>query len=174
MKVMAGTAAADYCEEDPAKFNKAIMFKCWAVTRKLLPMDMTMTIMGRTQDWNMEWVQEFAVKNGKWGRKLPIYASLNGRFVRDSSPKQIVDKIREWINIMGRDGRLLFFIGNVPADAPPVNVHTALQAVHKLGRYPIAKDLSAITIEPHKFTPFDEWLKGQPEADVIFKAREKK
>jgi hypothetical protein len=43
-----------------------------------------------------------------------------------------------------------------------------------LGHYPIAKDLSAITVEPHKFTPFDEWLKGQPEADVIFKAREKK
>ena len=174
MKVMAGTAAADYCEEDPAKFNKEIMFKCWSITRKLLPMDMTMTIMGRTQDWNMEWVQEYAVKNGKRGRKLPIYASLNGRFVRDSTPQQIVDKIREWINIMGRDGRLLFFIGNVPADAPPVNVHTALQAVHKLGHYPIAKDLSAIAVEPHKFTPFDEWLKGQPEADVIFKAREQK
>jgi len=60
------------------------------------------------------------------------------------------------------------------SDAPPVNVHTALQAVHKLGHYPIAKDLAAITVEPHKFTPFDDWLKGQPEADVIFKAREKK
>jgi uroporphyrinogen-III decarboxylase len=174
MRVSAGAAAADYCEEDPAKFNKEIMFKCLTVALKLMPMDLTMTVMGRTQDWNMEWVQEFALKNKKRGRKLPIYASLNGRFVRDSTPQQIVHKIREWINIMGRDGGLLFFIGNVPADTPPVNVHTAFQAVHKLGRYPIARDLSAITVEPHKFTPFDDWLKSQPEADVIFKAREKK
>ena len=174
MRVGAGVAAADYCEEDPAKFNKEIMFKCFTIARKMMPMNMTMTIMGRTQDWDMRWVQEYSVKNKNWWRKIPIYASLNGRFVRDSKPQQIVDKIREWINIMGRDGGLLFFIGNVPADAPPVNVHTALQAVHKLGHYPIAKDLSAVTVEPVKFTPFDDWLKGQPEADVIFKAREKK
>lgn len=75
---------------------------------------------------------------------------------------------------MGRDGGLVFFIGNVPADTPPVNIHAAVHAVHTLGRYPIAKDLSAITIEPPKFQPFDEWVKDQPEAGTIFKAREKK
>jgi len=137
-------------------------------------LDMAISVMGRTQDFNMEWLQEFAVKNGKAGRKLPIGASLNGRFVRDSSPQQIVNKIHEWIHIMGRDGGLLFSIGNVPADTPPVNVHTAVHAVHTLGRYPIVKDLSAINIEPPKFRPFDEWLRDQPEADTIFKAREKK
>jgi hypothetical protein len=90
--------------------------------------------------------------------------------MRDSSPQQIVDKVREWIDIMGRDGRLLFFIGNVPADTPPVNIHTAVHAVHTLGRYPIVPDLSAIDIQPPDFQLFDEWLKGQPEADTIFKA----
>ena|SRR5271157_3173125 len=172
MTVMAGLAAGDYCEEDPAKFNKEIMFKCWAVARKTFVMDVALSAMGRTQDWDMHWLQEFAVKYGKGRRKLPIYASLNGRFTRDSSPEQIVAKISEWIDIMGRDGRILFFIGNVPADTPPVNVHTAVHAVRTLGKYPIAKDLASIKIEPPKFQPFDEWLKGQPEADTIFKARE--
>jgi short-subunit dehydrogenase involved in D-alanine esterification of teichoic acids len=74
----------------------------------------------------MEWLQEFAVANGKERRKLPVYASL----------------------------------------------HAAVHAVHTLGRYPIAADLSAIEIAPPTFQPFDEWLKGQPEADSIFKARE--
>ncbi|MDY7041947.1 MAG: uroporphyrinogen decarboxylase family protein [Chloroflexota bacterium] len=170
--VMAGLAAADYCEEDPAKFDKEIMFKCWSAARKTFIMDVAFSLMGRTQDWNMEWLQEFAVQNGSSRRKLPIYASLNGRFVRDSTPEQIVNKIREWIDIMGRDGRLLFFIGNVPADAPPTNVHTAVHAVHTLGHYPIAKNLSSIEVRPPAFQPFDEWLKGQPEADIIFKARE--
>ncbi|MDY7079977.1 MAG: uroporphyrinogen decarboxylase family protein [Chloroflexota bacterium] len=169
--VMAGLAAADYCEEDSTKFDKEIMFECWTTARKLFIIDVAFSGMGRTQDWNMEWLQEFAVQNGSGRRKLPVYASLNGRFVRDSTPEQIVDKIREWIDILGRDGRVLFFIGNVPADTPPVNVHTAVHAVHTLGRYPIAENLSSIRIKPPAFQPFDEWLKGQPEADIIFKAR---
>jgi uroporphyrinogen-III decarboxylase len=171
MNVMAGLAAADYCEEDPAKFDKEIMFKCWAVARKLFLMDVAFSAMGRTQDWNIEWLQEFAVQHGKGSRKLPIYASLNGRFVRDSTPEQIVDKIREWIDVLGRDGRVLFFIGNVPADTPPVNVHTIVHAVHTLGRYPIAEHLASIPIRPPAFQPFDEWLESQPEADIILKAR---
>ncbi len=172
MTVMAGLAAADYCEEDPAKFDKEIMFKCWSVARNSFVMDVALSAMGRTQDWDMHWLQEFAVQHSKLGRKLPIYASLNGRFMRDSSPQQIVEKIKEWIDIMGRDGRLLFFIANVPADTPPLNVHTAVHTVHTLGRYPIAKDLASIRSAVPTFQPFDQWLKDQPEADTIFKARE--
>ncbi len=172
MTVSAGLAACDYCEEDPAKFDKEIMFRCWETARKTMFINVAFSGMGRTQDWPMEWLQEYAVEHGTRRRKLPVYASLNGRFMRDSTPKQIVDKIREWIDIMGRDGRLVFFIANVPADAPPINIHTAVHAVHTLGRYPIAEDLSSIKVEPPAFQPFDEWLRGQPEADVIFKARE--
>jgi uroporphyrinogen-III decarboxylase len=170
--VSAGLAACDYCEEDPAKFDKEIMFRCWSIAHKTMFMNVAFSGMGRTQDWPMEWLQEFAVQQGKGKRKLPIFASLNGRFIRDSTPAQIVAKVREWIDIMGRDGRLLFFIANVPADAPPVNIHTAVHAVRTLGRYPIAPDLSAIKVEPPRFQPFDEWIKGQPEADIILKARE--
>jgi uroporphyrinogen-III decarboxylase len=172
MTVSAGLAACDYCEEDPAKFDKEIMFRCWETARKTMFINVAFSGMGRTQDWPMEWLQEYAVEHGTRRRKLPVYASLNGRFMRDSTPEQIVDKIREWIDIMGRDGGLVFFIANVPADAPPINIHTAVHAVHTLGRYPIAEDLSSIKVEPPAFQPFDEWLKDQPEADVIFKARE--
>jgi uroporphyrinogen-III decarboxylase len=167
----AGTAAGDYCEEDPAKFDKEIMFKCWNAARKTFPMDVAFSGMGRTQDWNMAWMQEFALKSGSGGHKIPIMASLNGRFMRDSKPEQIVNKIREWLGVIGRDGRLLMFIANVPADTPPVNIHAAVHAVHTLGRYPIAADLSSVKIEMPKYQPFEDWIKGQPEAEVIFKAR---
>ena len=172
MTVSAGLAACDYCEEDPAKFDKELMFRNWRVARKTFAVDVAFSGMGRTQDWPMEWLQEFAVKNGKGSRKLPVFASLNGRFIRDSTPAQIVDKVREWIDILGRDGRMLVFIGNVPADTPPINIHTAIHAVRTLGRYPIQADLSAIQVEPPAFQPFDAWLKGQPQADIILKARE--
>ena len=171
MKTAAGFLAGDYCEEDPTKFDKGIMFEAFDICRKMFPMDVVPTAMGRTQDWDMEWVQEYSIQKGKRGHKVPIFGTLNGRFMRDSSPDQILDKIREWINIMGRDGGLMFFIGNVPADTSPLNMHTAIKGVQILGKYPIAADLASIKVEPPKFKPFDEWLKGQPEADVIFRAR---
>ena len=172
MTVAAGTAAGDYCEEDPAKFDKDIMFRCWEAATKTMPLNVAFSGMGRTQDWDMTWLREFALQKGKGGHQLPIMASLNGRFMRDSTPDQIVAKIAQWIDIMGRDGRMLVFIGNVPADTPPVNIHTAVKAVRTLGKYPIAADLSSIKIAPPAFLPFDEWLKDQPEADIILKARE--
>lgn len=172
LMVSAGAAACDYCEEDPAKFDKQIMFDCWTTARKTMFLDVAFSGMGRTQDWDMQWLQEFAEQQGKPGRKLPIFASLNGRFMRDSEPRQIVHKVREWIDILGRDGRVLFFIGNVPADTPVENIHTAVDAVHTLGTYPIAEDLTSIELAPPAYPPFDRWLKDQPEADIIYKARE--
>ncbi|MGA2489778.1 MAG: uroporphyrinogen decarboxylase family protein [Anaerolineales bacterium] len=172
MTVGAGGGACDYCEEDPAKFDKEMMFKCLTVAAKTFPIKVAPCAMGRTQDWNMSWLREFAEQQGKGGKKIPIAASLNGRFTRDSTPEQIVAKVAEWVDILGRDGGLLVGIGNVPADTPPINIHTAVKATHTLGKYPIAADLSKIKIEMPAFQPFDEWLKGQPEADTIFKARE--
>jgi uroporphyrinogen-III decarboxylase len=168
----AGAAAADYCEEDPAKFDKEMMFKCLKVGVKTFPLKVAPSAMGRTQDWNMAWLREFAEKEGKGGRKIPVTASLNGRFMRDSSPEIIVAKLAEWIDILGRDGGLIVFIGNVPADTPSMNIFTAVKAVHTLGKYPIAADLSSIKIEPPTYQPFDVWLKGQPEEETILKARE--
>ena len=170
MTASAGTAAGDYCEEDPAKFDKAMMFKCWDVATQTFPFKVAFGGMGRTQDWNMAWLKEYATQAGN-GHPVPIMPSVNGRFIRDSSPEQIVAKIREWIDILGREGRLVLFIGNVPADTPPLNVHTALQAAHTLGKYPIAADLASVQVPRPSPRPFDEWLKEQPEAEIIFKAR---
>jgi uroporphyrinogen-III decarboxylase len=172
MNALAGGAAADYCEEDPAKFDKAMMFRCLTVAAKTFPIKAAPCAMGRTQDWDMHWLREFAEQQGKGGKKIPIMASLNGRFMRDSTPEQVVAKIAEWIDVLGREGGLLIGIGNVPADTPPINIHTAVKATHTLGKYPIAADLFSIKVEPPTFPSFDEWLKGQPEAEVIFKARE--
>jgi uroporphyrinogen-III decarboxylase len=165
-------AAMDYCEEDPAKFDKQILFHCLDEAAKLLMLPVCTVAMGRTQDLDPHWLQEYALSRGKGGRKIPIMASLNGRFVRDSSPQQIVDKVRQWVDVMGRDGRLVLFIGNVHTDTPQVNVHTAVKATHTLGRYPIAADLDSIKVDPPAYPDFDEWLKGQPEEDIIRRARE--
>jgi hypothetical protein len=170
-KAQPAQAGLDYDEEDPAKMDKQILFKCMDVANKLSILKSLSIVMGRTQDIDPHWMQEYAVSRGKGSKKIPIIASLNGRFVRDSSPAQIVALIKKWIDIMGRDGRLMVFIGNVPADCPPINVHTAVSATHTLGVYPIVSDLKKIEVKTPQFQPFDEWLKGQPEEDIIRRAR---
>lgn len=173
MNAMSAFLSCDYCEEDPEKFNKEMMFKCWSLSSQPLGLDVLFSGMGRTHDWNPEWMQEFAVEYGSKGRKRPILGSFNGTYIKDSTPQTIIEKIRQWIDIMGRDGGLLLFIGsNVPASTPPINVHTVRKAIKVLGQYPIAGDLNSIVVEPPQFQPFDEWLKGQPEEEMILKARE--
>ena len=170
--VREGLVAADYCEEDPAKFDKALMWRCFDLGQQILGQPAVFAAMGRTQDWDMRWLQEYGLRHRWMGGRVPLVVSLNGRFLRDSTPEGLVAKVREWLDILARDGRLLLAAGNIPADTPPANVHTVVQAIHTLGRYPLARDLAAVPLDPVRFEPFDEWLKGQPEADVVLKARE--
>jgi hypothetical protein len=54
MTVSAGMAAADYCEEDPAKFDKRVMFRCWEAAAKTSFLTVALSAMGRTRIgiWN--------------------------------------------------------------------------------------------------------------------------
>jgi hypothetical protein len=175
MKVFGGAAAADYCEEDPSKFDRQLMWRCFDLANQLNFLGggkMAFMGMGRTQDWDPHWVQDYAMQDGLVKKAL-IYASLNGRFLRDSSPQDIVGKLRQWIDVMGREGKIAIAVANIPADTPPVNVFSAVAATHVLGRQPMPTDLGKVVFEVPKFQAFDEWLKGQPEEERIRKAREK-
>ena len=69
-------------------------------------------------------------REGKGGKKIPIAASLNGRFIRDSTPDLIVAKIAEWIDILGREGGFMIGIGNVPADTPSLHSYGSQSHPH--------------------------------------------
>jgi len=168
MTISAGIGAADYCEEDPTKFDRDIMWKCFDMASKIAGQQTAMLGMGPNQYWDPQWVQDYALDRGN----TTIMAGMNARFIRDSSPQEIVAKIRQWIDILGREGSFIMLISNTPADTPPLHLHTVMQAIKVLGRYPIADDLNSIVVEPPRFQSFDQWLKGQPEEETILKARE--
>ncbi len=173
--VSAASAAGDYCEEDPDKFDKQILFECLDVMNQnpIMNMRMAQALMGRTQDWDPHWLVEYARSRG--GRSpLPIIYSINGRFIRDVKPEELAERVRGWIDVMGRDGKFMIGVGNIPADTAPLNVFTAIAAARTYGKYPIAADLSKVPFELPRFPEFDTWLKGQPEEEVIRDAREKR
>lgn len=39
----------------------------------------------------------------------------------------------------------MIFLTNIPADAPPLHIHTAIQAIKTYGRYPIAAKMTCAT-----------------------------
>jgi uroporphyrinogen-III decarboxylase len=174
LTINAATAAMDYNEEDPNKFDKQLLFDCLDAAGEVSPLGQPVVggAMGPTQLWDPHWLKEYIDTRGK-GKPMMCVLGLNGRFVRDSKPDAIMAKVREWIDVLGRQGHIFALIGNVPADTPSVNVFAAVAAVHTYGRYPIARDLDKVTVEIPRFAPFDEWLKGQPEEETIRKAREK-
>ena len=169
----AGTAAADYCEEDPEKIDGEMMRKCFAAFGNAVGAPLVFIGMGRGQDMPLEVLQEYAIEHGtsRYG-KLQIIAALNARFVRDSSPQEIVNLTKRYIDVIAREGHFLLFFANIPADTPSDHIHAAIAAGRTYGKYPIAENLDAVPFEFPKRESYDEWLNDQPLADIIFKARE--
>jgi uroporphyrinogen-III decarboxylase len=168
----AGTAAADYCEEEPTKMDPEIMRKCFAAFGKATGAPLVFIGMGRGQDMPLEVLQEYALENqARYYGKLPIIAAINARFVRDSSPGDIVELVKRYIDVLAREGHFLLFFANIPADTPPENILTAIAAARTYGRYPIAEDLDEISFKFPERESYDEWLQGQPMANIIFNAR---
>ncbi len=174
LTISSGGGAMDYSEEDPAKFDKQILFDCLdaAAEISLLGQPAAGGGMGPTQLWDPLWLKEYIDTRCK-GKGVLRVLSINGRFVRDSRPEDIMAYVRRWIDVLGRQGHMFAMVGNIPADTQPVNVFAALAAVHTYGRYPIARDLDQVEVKVPAFLPFDEWLKGQPEEEVIRRARER-
>ena len=171
----AGTAAADYCEEDPAKINGETMRKCFAAFAKASGAPIVFIGMGRGQDMPLEVLQEYAIehKARRYG-KLPIIAAVNARFLRDSNPEEIAALVRRYIDVMAREGHFLLFMANIPADTPSDHVHTVISAARAFGRYPIAENLGSVSFRPPHRESFDEWLKNYELGEEIFRAREQR
>jgi hypothetical protein len=160
MRATPGYGAGDYCEEDPSKFDPEILRACFTAGRAATGnAPMIFLAMGRVDELPLDVVQKYAVENGKFPMtKLTIFAGVNARVLRDRTPEQIAAVIRRYIDVMGRDGRLNIFLANIPADAPPLNIHTAVQAIKTYGRYPIAANLDAVPFEIPKVEPFHDYL----------------
>lgn len=157
--------AADYCEERIEKFDRGTMEACWLAHARSMAgagrkTGIPIMAMGRTQDWPLEWLQDYALRTStpRYGKKA-ILASINARFVREGPVEAIVDYVKRVIDVLGREGKLLVFFAQIPAATPPEHVHAAVAALRTYGTYPIAGDLDRVEFEMPRFEPFEEWLR---------------
>ncbi len=157
-------ASSDYCEERPERFNKEDMQTCWRqMTRSLLGNWTTkgapLMGMGRTQDWPLEWLRDFGDEPIKYYGKRPVLVSFNARFLREGPVDVLVDFVKRTVDMLGREGRIIFLFAQIPAATPPEHVHAAVHAIRTYGKYPIAENLDDIKFKMPEFEPFDVWLK---------------
>lgn len=163
--ILAG--AGDYCEERVELFDRATMQACWrslcrGVAGRGIVKGMPIMAMGRTQEWPLEWLQEYAVSDPlRLYGKRAILASINARFIREGPEEAIVDYVKRVVDTLGREGRLFMFFAQIPAATPPAHVHAAVAALKTYGRYPIPEDIDEVEFKAPSFEPYEDWLRDR-------------
>jgi len=155
-------ASADYCEERIDRLDSQMLLRCLQAAAKVMGAPIGFIGMGIGHEWDLSVIQKYAWDNrSKFYGKMPIIGGINARLLRDGPPERLVEVVKRYINILGRDGRFFIFLANIPADTPPEHIHTVIKAAHTYGQYPIPANLDRITYHSPVIEPFNSWLKRQ-------------
>jgi len=149
---------ADYCEENLEKFDKRILFKTLDVQIKLnMGQPVLFLGMGRWHEYPLEAVAEYLAGYKESGVRATVIGGINARLLRDGPVEAIVDNIRRYVTVLGRDHDLSFFLANIPADTPPEHIHAAVAAAHGYGAQPRETDLGEVEIDVPKRESFQDF-----------------
>jgi len=99
------------------------------------------------------------IKRFAQSQNAHITAGVDAVLLRNGPPETIIDRIRHYINAMGRDGRCAIYLNHIPGDTPPLHIHTAVAACKTLGRLPIPEDLSTRKVSVPERETFAEFLR---------------
>ena len=66
---------------------------------------------------------------------LPLVLGLGAAFLALGTPGEIRDRVRQYIKLGGRGGRLALYLCNLGATTPPENVRAVVQAIQDYGVY---------------------------------------
>jgi len=77
-----------------------------------------------------ELYKEFARQKG-----VPLILGVGAAFMAMSTPDQVRERVRHYVEVGGQDGRFALLLCNLGATTPPENVRAAVDAVHEYGRY---------------------------------------
>jgi uroporphyrinogen-III decarboxylase len=66
---------------------------------------------------------------------VPLVLGVGAVFLRTSSPEEIFDRVKHYVEVGGKNGRLFFYLCNIEPGTPRENIKAAVDAVHKYGTY---------------------------------------
>lgn len=113
-------------------------------------------------DVGPERVKAFADKHDAF-----ITAGVDAALLKEGPVDAIVARIKHYIDTMARDGRCMIHLNQIPAEAPPENVHAAVAACHAYGRLPIPENLDDVQFEIPKRESFADFLRQKGAPDLV-------
>ncbi|MBW2283645.1 MAG: hypothetical protein JRF65_03475 [Deltaproteobacteria bacterium] len=93
------------------------------------------------------------------GQKIFLTAGIDAVLMEKGPVEAIVERIKTYIHVMGRDGHFAIYLNDLPADTPPEHIHAAVAACRTYGTYPIADDLDSIAFEMPERESFADFRK---------------
>lgn len=87
------------------------------------------------QDPDVEELEPALYKNFAQKKDVPLILGVGAAFMVMSTPEQVRERVRHYIEVGGRDGRFALLLCNLGATTPPENVRAAVDAVQEYGRY---------------------------------------
>ena len=87
-----------------------------------------------------------------------VTAGVDATLLCKGPPEAIVERIKDYIDALGRDGRFAIYLNQIPAETPPDHIHAAVAACHTYGRFPIAQNLNEIDFRIPERKCFTDFL----------------
>lgn len=66
---------------------------------------------------------------------VPLILGVGARFLAQSTPEEVAERVRHYVEVGGRNGRFALYLCNLGATTPPENVRAAVEAVRTHGLY---------------------------------------
>ena len=66
---------------------------------------------------------------------VPLILGVGAGFLALASPAQVAERVKHYVEVGGKGGRLVLYLCNLGATTPPENVRAAIKAVHEFGTY---------------------------------------
>ncbi len=90
---------------------------------------------------------------------LHLTAGFDAQLLRDGPVEAIVDRIKLYVDTLGRNGKCMIHLNQIAAETPPEHVHAAVSACHTYGRLPIAPNLNEVRFEKPDHGRFSDFIR---------------
>lgn len=92
-----------------------------------------------------------------------VAAGVDAVLLQNGPVEAIVERIKLYIDKLGRDGRCTIHLNQIPAETPPENIHAAVAACRFYGQLPIVDNLDDMPFELPRRESFTEFLHDKGE-----------
>jgi hypothetical protein len=89
---------------------------------------------------------------------LSVTAGVDAALIQKGPVEAIVERIKLYVEKLGRDGRCMVHLNQIPGETPSEHVHAAVAACHTYGRFPIPENLDSIQFEIPQRESFSEFV----------------